>query len=254
MIKKIIQAIKPNYFLDYIFIFILFWNFFPLIILTFFSLVGIEDKIIQTLYTLTTFHYWFLIPRDAELGAIGYFIYIPVVIAILINLLALILKGVTGKIKYSSIIGTTLIFALLSLLVIQADITIGSIKYNNLRKERETIGKEMIINLEKCDFIQESDDTKQLECKFTLSNTPSISDEEPYIEIIIRNDRQPVEVQPVANLSFKLAKTKNNIFEGNFIITKPSGEEFSSFYISSFDLIDDFERYPSKDLKLYLIR
>ncbi len=248
MIKKIIQAIKPNYFLDYIFIFILFWNFFPLI------LPYIENKIIQTLYTLTTFHYWFLIPRDTELGAIGYFIFIPVVIAILINLLALIIRRITGKIKYSSIIGTTLVFTLLSFLVMQTSGAIGSIKYNNLRKERETIGKEMIINLEKCDFIQESDDMKQLECKFTLSNTPSISDEEPYIEIIIRNDRQPVEAQPVANLSFKLAKTKNNIFEGNFIITKPSSEEFSSFYISSFDLIDGFKRYPSKNLKLYLIK
>ena len=111
----------------------------------------------------------------------------------------------------------------------------------------------MIINLEKCDFIQESDDMKQLECKFTLSNTPSISAEKPIIEIIMRSDLNPINRVPLYE-PVKIARTGNDTFEGDFIITKPSGEEFSSIYISSFDLIDGFERYPSKALKLYLTR
>lgn len=253
MIKKIFQAIKPKYVLDYIFIFAIFWNFSPLIILTFFDLVGTENKIIQTLTTVTTFHYWLLIPKDAGLEALSYFISIPIAIAVFINLLAFIIKSTIGKIKYSSIIGITLVFALLSLLILLTSATIGSIKYNHLRKERETIGKEMIISLEGCDLYQEPDNKKQIKCRFTLSNVPPIATEKPIIEIIMRSDLNPINrvslYEPV-----KLARTGNDTFEGDFIITKLSGEEFSSIYISLFELIDGFKRYPSEDLKLYLIQ
>lgn len=253
MIKKIIQTIKPKYFFDYILILALFWNFSFYILSPLLDFLGDKNIITRVITFPVTFYLNVLIPKGGELEGLAYLMVMPFIMAILINLLALIIKRATGKLKYSSVIGATLIFVLLSILVMSVENAISSTKYNNLRQERELIGKEIIISLEGCDLYQEPDNEKQIKCRFTLSNVPPIATEKPIIEIIMRSDLNPIN-RVSLDEPVKLARTGNDTFEGDFIITKLSGEEFSSIYISLFELIDGFKRYPSEDLKLYLIR
>lgn len=251
MMKKIIQATKPKYIFDYVFVTMLFWNFSAFIIFPFIYPVEQENKLLEIIITIMTFHYYFLIPHDAGIGAWVGYITIPTLIAVLINVFALIIKRTTGKITYSSIIASTLVFALLSLTIQFVSINIEQRNDSNLRKESAAIGKKMVMSLVKCDFIQDSYDLKQLECTFSVMDTPPVLSSEPYVEIILRSDKQSFTDSPVANMTVKLSKTTDKVLEGNLRIAK---KDFSSIYISSFDFIDGSKRYPSADIKLYLIQ